>query len=228
MREALPTTCLPVSPFETSASNSSTNLEMEDRASWVCTRSWLIEGARSGDTFHPGRTGVSGMTGVSIDEGAGSAGNGDAGGVASVPTDDAGQGKVLSGFNCADVSTEARAIEGVGISANEGTVCARDADDGSEDGAVSNAGGTVSVPTDCAGHGKVPSFSDGVLQKHDHINAIVVEGAAASVIVAAETVVTTEAAVATVSEQIIVESVVVVAFLALVTVSATVLVGSTE
>jgi hypothetical protein len=87
----------------------------------------------------------------------------------------------------------------VGVSADERARSARNAMDGSDEGAVSNAGGAVSVPTDGAGHGKVPSFSDGVLQKRDHIDATIVEGAAASVIMAGGTAVIAVAAVAAVA-----------------------------
>jgi hypothetical protein len=77
-------------------------------------------------------------------------------------------------------------IESVGDSSDEGAESV-DKDD---------AGGAASIFADGVGRGKVPSVSDGVLQRRDHIDAIVVDGAAASVIVVAGTIVTAVATVA--------------------------------
>jgi hypothetical protein len=118
----------------------------------------------------------------------------DASGAASVPTDGAEEVRVPPFYDCAGVSIdEGGVISGVGaaagVSIDEGAGSAGNAMDGSDNGAVSNAGGAISAPTDGAGHGKVPSFSDG---------AMVVEGAAASVIMAAGTAVIAVAVTATV------------------------------
>jgi hypothetical protein len=92
-------------------------------------------------------------------------------------TDGAGHGKILSYSDDkvsdgAGISIGGGDIERVGDSSDEGTENARNAIDSSDNSAVSNTGGVVLVPTDGAGHGKVPSFSDDILQKRDHIDAI--------------------------------------------------------